>query len=160
MVRSTIASSSSPSVWILSQARIPRYACSISAVSSSPLPAGYSFILPYRTPSMRRCFAVPPYSDHTNSSVLCACVIACNHLMLYLREAARRPTSTEPPSCLPSRPTTDVVFAPHDTHSYDDRSQTTPLRKHDAQNPGRKPGTSHELEPSSRFTSRVSSEMD
>jgi len=113
--------------------------------------------------NMQRCFAILLYPDHTNSFVLCASVIACNHLMLYLREAARGPTSTEPLSFPLSRPTSDVIFTPHEpdvTYSYGGRSQMTPLRKHHAQNMGQKLDASPEQQPSSRPTLRVSLEMD
>ena len=74
---------------------------------------------------------------------MCTSVIACNHLMLYLKEAASRPTSTEPASYTLSRPTTDTTFTRYgsDTaYSCDDRSQAIPLPKRHAQS------TWHELQ--------------
>ena len=59
-------------------------------------------------------------------------VIACNHLMLYLREVAGRPTSTEPPSDSLSRPTTHTLFklqASDITYTHDDPSQSISLAK-------------------------------
>ena len=73
--------------------------------------------------------------------------------MLYLREAARGPTLPEPRAYSLSRPTTDA------TYSYDDQSQTTPLRKHHVQKLGQKPGASHELQSFGRSASRVSLEV-
>src|SRR5258706_2757372 len=111
---------------------------------------------------MQHCIAIPLCPDHTISSVFCASVIACNHLVLYLREAASRPTSTGPLSYSISRPTSDAVFIGHDSDhtSYDDQSLPNPLRKHNAPNLGLRSGTSDELQPSSRPTLQASLEAD
>ena len=74
------------------------------------LPVRYSFTMPWWTPSMWRCLAFAQYPDCTNSFVICVGVVACNHLMLSLKEALNRPTSMEPLTSF-SRHTTRVASA-------------------------------------------------
>jgi len=108
------------------------------------------------------------WSDYTNSVVICVSVVACNHLMLSLREAAGYPTSLEPLSYSLSQPTADLILIPRvfgGTHSCDDLSQEVPLPKHGVlnharDNLGRKLGTWHEMQPSSGSAVRGSPEMD
>ena len=73
------------------------------------------------------------YPDHTNSLAVCVAVVACNHLMLSLKEASGRPsTSMETVSYSFSRPT-NVIFADQAsdvTCAYVDQLQTVPLPKH------------------------------
>jgi hypothetical protein len=82
-----------------------------------------------------RTLEVTSYPDHTNSFVIFVGVVACNHLMLSLREEAlEHPTSMGLLPPLPPR-TMDVVFppqAPGVTHTYSDRSQNIPLYKRGA----------------------------
>jgi len=103
--------------------------------------------------------------------VICVTVVACNHLVLSLKEAASRPTSTEPLSISHSlsRRTTSVILvsqASGVTDSYDDRSQTISLAERDASTNWKqsdveqKAGTSYETQSSSGSTARVSFEMD
>ena len=130
------------------------------AESNGPLFIGYSFIIPYRIPSTRYYLPVILCPDHTNSLVIFVAVVACNHLMLSLRDAAGRPNSTERPSYSLSRfsrPTTDVIFiqqASDITGSNDDQPRTILPAEHDVpadwnhkqSNLGQNPGSWHEIQ--------------
>lgn len=61
-------------------------------------------------------------------------VIACNRLLLQLRQAVDHPTSSEPLSYSLAQLTIDGVFTRNITFSYDDRSQEIPLPKHNVLN--------------------------
>jgi hypothetical protein len=119
-----------------------------------PLPVGYSFTMPWWTPSMWRCLSIAQYLDRTNSFAVSVGVVACNHLMLSLKEALDRPVLTEPPTSF-SRHTTGVAFvaqASNATSSYADELQTisltkSPDRDHKQRNQGRKLGTWNEMRP-------------
>ena len=95
-------------------------------------------------------------------------VVACNHLILSLREAAGRPNSTEPSSySLSNRPTTDIIFvqqASDVTDSYDYQSQTIlPAEadwNHKQSGLEQNPGSWHEVQSPGDPTARVSLEKD
>ena len=101
--------------------------------------------------------------DHPNSLVICVNVIACNHLILSLKEAGGCVTSSKP------IPPSDVVFATQTsdmTHTYDTRSKAISLPQHDVstdwdieihQTP--KLGAWHEMQPVRGSTTRVSFEV-
>jgi hypothetical protein len=121
-----------------------------------PLPAGYSFTIPWWTPSMWQCLAVLQYPDRVNSVAVCVGVVACNHLMLSLREEVQnRPTLMGPLSSSYGRSTTGLVFAAkasNATSSDADQLQTISLpgstdRKGKQPNLGQKLGTWHEMQP-------------
>ena len=114
--------------------------------SNKALPVGYSFTTPWWTPSMWRCLAIAQYPDRTNSFAVCVGVVACNHMMLSLKEVLSGPVLTEP-SISVSRHTTGVVFAArasNTTLSYTDQLQTISLTKStDSEHTQHKVGTGY-----------------
>jgi len=112
---------------------------------------------------MWRCHAITLYPDRANSFAVCVGVVACNHLVLSLREGAHGPTSMARATSFPRR-TTGVVFAAQSSNatlSYVDQLQTISLPKstdwnRKQGNLGQKQGTWHEMRPSRG--SRMSSE--
>ena len=116
-----------------------------------PLPIGYSFTMPWWIPSMWRCLAFAQYPDRTNSFAISVGVVACNHLMLSLKEALSRPTSTERLTSF-SRHTTGVAFAAQASNATSfgtDQLETIQSTDQDykRRNPGWKPGTWNEMRP-------------
>ena len=131
----------------------------------------YSFIIPSWIPSTWQYPQVGLYSDQTNSVAVSMNVVACNHLMLSLRKAAKSPNSGEPPSqslSVATRPTTDLTFIPQAsgvTYSYDDRSETprpaeSAVWNYKQSNPEQKPSEWHEMKSSEDSTARVLLEKD
>jgi len=107
------------------------------------------------------------YIADTNFAV-CVGVIACNHLMLSLRETRDHPMK---PFSGFSQHITDVAFAPQTSdiaYTYVGPSQTIPPPQHDVSinwnqeqvNLAQKPGIWHEMRPYRGPTARVPFEMD
>lgn len=102
--------------------------------------------------------------------MVCVGVVACNHLILSLREAGGRPLSVAPLSYSVSQHTTNdaSAFQSSDiTNTHPNGSNPIQLPQHSVStdsdhkeiNLTRKPGTWHEMRPVRVSTTRVSLEM-